>query len=349
MDDLLSVIVPVYNVKNYLSRCLESIINQTLEKIEIICINDGSTDGSEKILEDYSGKDKRIKVVHQKNNGLSSARNAGIKYATGKYISFVDSDDYLNKECYSLCIPLFKMGIDVVSFSAKVVVEGDYVKQNSDDYYYQVHHTNVVSVTPLVLKDENVSAWNKIYRMDIIKKNNLQFPVGFFYEDAEFYWKYMSFVRKAYFLPVPLYNYVRRRGSIMSITFSGTDKAIDHLKIMDHLFEFWFKNKEFKTFIKSIGAQLFEQYFWFSYRHSTFINKKAIVDLAMYIVNKYDLVRIYPDSVFIQNLYLNKLYKYNEIDEYNLIQKIFSIKKFKHARHIHFLGFRLKIRRKNRI
>ena len=346
MEDLLSVIIPVYNVKDYLERCLKSIIHQTYKNLEIICVNDGSDDGSEKILEDYLSKDKRIKIVHQSNQGLSSARNTGIKSSTGKYISFIDSDDYLNKESYSLCMPLFQMKVDVVSFSAKVVVEENCVKQNSDDYYYQVHHTNIVNVTPQILREENVSAWNKIYKTDIIKKNNLTFPVGFHYEDAEFYWKYMSFVNKAYFLPVPLYHYVRRPGSIMSLTFLGSDKAIDHLKIMDNLFEFWFKNDKFKKFIEIVGAQLYEQYFWFSYQHSTVLSKRDVIKLALLIANKYHLERIYPNNSFIQNLILNKLYKYKEIDEYSFIQKLFSIKKFKHERYIHFLGFKFSVKRK---
>mgnify|MGYP001516330436 CR=1 FL=1 len=90
-----SVIVPVYNVKKYLAKCLDSIIAQTLKDIEIICVNDGSTDGSDKVLEEYKKKDARIQVVNRKNGGLSAARNTGMPYAKGKYIGFVDSDDYI--------------------------------------------------------------------------------------------------------------------------------------------------------------------------------------------------------------------------------------------------------------
>lgn len=345
MQDLLSVIVPIYNVKQYLSKCLDSIINQTYKNLEIICINDGSTDGSEIILNTYALEDNRIKVINQKNQGLSFARNIGMKYASGQYISFVDSDDYLDCECYSLCIPLFNLDIDVVSFSAKVVVEKDFVKLKTDDYYYQVHQMKTVKVTPKILLGENVSAWNKIYKTEIIKKNNLLFPNGFHFEDAEFYWKYMSFVKKSYFLPIPLYNYTRRPGSIMSSTFSGSDKAIDHLKIMDHIFAFWFQNKEFENFIVLVGSELFEQYFWFSYRHSSLSMKKNIIKLAESIVDKYSLKNIYPKSVFIKNLISKKMYKYREIDEYNFIQKLFSLKKFKYKRQLYIMGFRIIFRR----
>ena len=97
---LLSVIIPVYNVEPYLEQCLDSVINQTYKNLEIICINDGSTDNSLKILEKYQKKDNRIKLINQKNKGLSEARNAGLDVAKGEYIAFVDSDDYLELNAY---------------------------------------------------------------------------------------------------------------------------------------------------------------------------------------------------------------------------------------------------------
>ena len=348
MQSLVSVIIPVYNVKNYLIRCLESIIRQSYTNLEIICINDGSTDGSERILEEFSKKDDRIKIIHQKNKGLSAARNTGLDYVHGEYISFVDSDDYLSTDCYSLCIPLFKNDVDVIYFSANVVAELGGVKLKTDDYYYQVHHENKIKVSPAILKKENVAAWNKIYKTDIIKKNNLLFPVGLLYEDAEFYWKYMSFVDCAYFTKMPLYNYIRRPDSIMSKTFAGSDRTIDHLKIMDHLFAFWFGRSEFYVFVKMIGAALFEEYFWFAYRHCTFEKKNSIIELANSIVYKYNLSALYPNNSLINNLINKKLYKYNEINEWHLAQKLFSIKKFKHARIIYILGIRIELKRKIR-
>ena len=349
MQNLVSVIVPVYNVKNYLIRCLESIIKQSYTNLEIICINDGSSDGSELILEEFSKKDDRIKIIHQKNKGLSAARNKGLDHVHGKYISFVDSDDYLNTDCFILCIPLFKDDVDVIYFSANVLAEQGGVKLKTDDYYYQVHHENKVKVSPVDLKKENVSSWSKIYKTSIIKTNNLLFPVGLLYEDAEFYWKYMSFVNYAYFIKLPLYNYVRRPDSIMSKTFAGSDRSIDHLKIIDHLFAFWFSHNQFYTFLESIGAELFDEYFWLAYRHCTFEKKNSIVQLANSIVNKYNLSALYPNNSLINNLINKKLYKYNEINEWHLAQKLFSIKKFKHARIIYILGIRIELKRRTRI
>ena len=98
---IVSILIPVYNVENYLEKCLDSVISQTMNNIEIICVNDGSTDHSGEILEKYQKKDKRIIVVNKENGGLPSARNAGLEIARGKYIGFVDSDDYINSDTVS--------------------------------------------------------------------------------------------------------------------------------------------------------------------------------------------------------------------------------------------------------
>ena len=116
-----SVIIPVYNVEKYLSECLDSVVNQTLKDIEIICVNDGSPDGSAAILEEYAQKDNRIKVITQENRGLSEARNSGLKIASGEYIAFLDSDDYIDLKFFE---QLYKRGIE--SNSDVVVCENIY-------------------------------------------------------------------------------------------------------------------------------------------------------------------------------------------------------------------------------
>ena len=107
-EELISIIVPVYNVEEYLKECIDSIINQTYKRIEIILVDDGSTDKSGKICDDYAKIDKRIKVVHKENGGLSDARNVGISVSSGKYIAFVDSDDWVEKTMYKKCIVYVK-------------------------------------------------------------------------------------------------------------------------------------------------------------------------------------------------------------------------------------------------
>ena len=115
-NPLISIIVPIYNVEKYLSKCIDSIINQTLENIEIILVNDGSTDSCAEIIESYANKDNRIKVIHKKNGGQSSARNMGLDIAKGEYIGFVDSDDYVSLDLYKDVIESFNSDIDFVSW-----------------------------------------------------------------------------------------------------------------------------------------------------------------------------------------------------------------------------------------
>ncbi|MGN1327029.1 MAG: glycosyltransferase family 2 protein, partial [Clostridia bacterium] len=126
-----SVIVPIYNVEKYITKCLESLANQTLEDIQIILVNDGSTDNSGKIAKEYADKYSNIIYLEKENGGLSDARNYGLKYATGDYISFVDSDDYVNKELYSNLINYMNNDYDMVKFNiVKVNIEGKKISEN---------------------------------------------------------------------------------------------------------------------------------------------------------------------------------------------------------------------------
>ena len=130
---LISVIVPVYNVEAYLGECIDSLIHQTYETLEIILVDDGATDASGAICDDYARRDGRIKVVHQPNQGLGGARNAGIEVAQGAYISFIDSDDYVELDTYrSLIEQVQKYGLDVISFHMKSLKRGK-IKEYSDN------------------------------------------------------------------------------------------------------------------------------------------------------------------------------------------------------------------------
>lgn len=113
----ISIIIPVYNVKRFVKRCIKSIIDITYENLEIIIVNDGSTDGSEKLIEEFRTQDDRIKIVKKKNGGLSSARNAGLEIATGEYILFIDGDDWIDSDCVEKCLPYLNKNIDIIMFS----------------------------------------------------------------------------------------------------------------------------------------------------------------------------------------------------------------------------------------
>jgi len=202
---LISLIVPVYNVKDFLKECLNSVLNQTYQNLEIIIINDGSTDGSEQICKDYAKRDSRIILKHQKNSGLSAARNSGLKLAKGKYIAFVDSDDYIEPNLVERSLATVqKTGADIVVFG----------------YNNQLPSAQTLSgeaaTIRLLTKQENLDilAWNKLYSADLFKKHHVEFPVGDIHEDNLTTYKLLSLAKTVAYLPESLYTYRERSGSI---------------------------------------------------------------------------------------------------------------------------------------
>lgn len=178
-----SIIVPVYNIQNYIQRCLESLINQSYENIEIIAVIDGSIDESEKIVLDIAKNDSRIKVVKKENGGLSSARNEGLKYIEGKFLMYVDGDDWIDKDCIEKCILNFKEDVQVVFFPYIKEYENNSIKTsffntNTRFNSEQVKKTIYRRFFGLIKKElsnpekleELSTAWGKMYRTDIIKK-----------------------------------------------------------------------------------------------------------------------------------------------------------------------------------
>ena len=181
---LLSVVVPVYNTADYLRDCVNSIVNQTYKNLEIILVDDGSTDASGLMCDDFAAKDCRIRVFHKRNGGLSSARNFGVKKANGKYLAFVDSDDYLEIDCYRQNIEILEKSAADVSCYDIFEVYPDEVKTRdhyegiSGVFYAENHLKLLFRIWPLV--------WAKVYRTDFLIKNKLSFIEGLLYEDNPF-------------------------------------------------------------------------------------------------------------------------------------------------------------------
>lgn len=172
-DPLISVVLPVYNAKDYLGRCLNSILKQTYENLEIICIDDGSTDGSEKILDEFGKKDDRIKIVHKENGGESSARNAGLKMAAGEYIAFCDCDDWIDPEMYEvLAQELNNKSVDIAA--ASWYIETDLQSQeikNSLPVNGQAFERDEL-LKYLYMRDSYrgfAYMWDKLYKREILK------------------------------------------------------------------------------------------------------------------------------------------------------------------------------------
>ena len=340
----LSVIVPVYNTEKYLRECLDSIINQTFRDIEIICVNDGSTDKSLEILKEYALKDNRIKVINQENKGQSIARNVGLNIASGKYITFIDSDDYLDLNTYDTVLSNIE-NIDIVCFGAKVFGNENTKQKLSDDKYYQIKYDGVIELNDEIRFETDCSVCNKIFKKDVIKKYNINFPIGIHYEDAEFYFKYINVVNQARYINKYFYHYRRRNDSIMSNTFNGCAFAIEHLYIVDNLYNFLQKNSLFNL-REDLFARIFTAYFYCAYYRSPDKYKEKVFALAKEYANKFAISS--KNSTFT----INVLKKGKEKDltktPLNFLERIFSIKNDIRRTHKIFtvLGLSIKVKRK---
>lgn len=214
MDSLISVIVPIYNVEKYLERCVESIINQTYKNLEIILVDDGSPDNCPQMCDDYAKKDSRIKVVHKKNGGLSDARNAGMKVATGEYVSFIDSDDYISLDFYeTLLQTMVDNDSDIVECGVVKFYENEKFDEYSDDQ--MIKNFNTVDGLEELINENSFHqyVWNKLYKSSIAL--DIPYEVSKLNEDD--FWTYQIFGRakRVTRLNRTLYYYFQRSSSIM--------------------------------------------------------------------------------------------------------------------------------------
>ncbi len=286
MKEKISVVVPVYNVEEFLPKCLKSLIEQTYKNIKIICIDDGSTDNSMAVLKEFEKKDKRITVISKKNGGLSSARNAGLKKCDTEFVMFCDSDDYYSEDmCEKMLDAVEKDESDLGACSLQVIYLTHGEMGESDRNYYRLSYAGKQPVYDELIMKTDVSVLNKIFRMDIIKKYRISFPEGFNNEDFYFYNAYMSVSKTISFVNRRLYNYVRREGSIMSENFEAGKLSMDHLLMAEKLFDFY-KETGFLSEHKDLFWRQWVTSFWFSVEHSSKNHKKEIVTEAREFAKK---------------------------------------------------------------
>lgn len=238
-DKKISVIIPVFNVELYLEQCLESVIHQSYNNLEILLINDGSTDNSLEICKEYASKDKRIRVVSKENGGQSSARNVGISLLTGDYVSFIDSDDWLDLKMYEYLVSyLEKYQADVSVCQAYYCRENKEKKPECNDgkEYLLSGYINMMGhMLPYQLPFMKFQAWNKLYKSDIVK--DVCFKEGQVYEEIDFEINVLKKAQKAICFNIPLYYYrVGRKGSTISsfndkrlVKFNDLDICIDEM------------------------------------------------------------------------------------------------------------------------
>lgn len=222
-----SIIVPVYNVEKYLDRCVKSLLNQTLKDIEIIMVDDGSPDNCPAMCDEYARQDERIKVVHKQNAGLGYARNSGLEIATGEYVAFVDSDDYVELDMYEKlyhAVKTYQVGMVLCGFHRDkqgVRTNGLVANMPQKEKVIDAHMdyiTNIVGQLPSVYYGMfyGYAVWNILFSNDVIMKYKIRFKSERVYlsEDILFQIEYASKIQKVLLYPAPLYNYCLNSGSL---------------------------------------------------------------------------------------------------------------------------------------
>lgn len=229
-DVLVSIIIPVYNVRPYLTEALDSAINQTYNNIEIIIIDDGSTDGSEIVCDEYKKQDKRIQIIHQENKGLSAARNIGLRMATGEYVVFMDSDDAYSLDFVSIMVnAIISNNSDLVICRCSIHRTNNKMTQsNSNSIEPRINcgeYNCIETLHEYINGSINAGVWNKIYKKNLW--NNIEFPVGRFYEDQDTMFRIISLCDRVCVIDQPLYFYRKRSDSITAtITHKNIDDCI---------------------------------------------------------------------------------------------------------------------------
>ena len=286
----ISVIVPIFNVEKYIRQCMESLVHQTMQDIEIICVDDCGTDKSIDIVREFAKHDNRIKIVHNPHNmDIADTRTNGIIHSNAPYIMWCDPDDwYCNDMCEKMYNAITYNNSDVAICGTNVIYETDRNKQAADRVYFDIEQDKTCTLTDDIRAKTNVVVWNKIFRRDIINQFDITFPSKLRYEDEYFWHTYTTHARTITFVTDKLYNYRRNSGSIMNKTFTKrADYGIDSLRIAIEYFKYLNKHGLYNS--------LYEYYWTHSFaacataaiqRANSRASLRAIINLASDFANK---------------------------------------------------------------
>ena len=311
---IITVIVPVYNVQKYLNKCIKSIINQSYKYLQIILVDDGSTDKSSEICDYYAKIDNRIEVIHKSNEGLSMARNVALNKAKGRYIGFVDSDDYIEETMYKdLLDAIIKYDTDVSICNFYSVIDG---KKNVKNDVSVTKLYDKIEILKEILLDNCIQsyAWNKLYKRELFK--TVKYPIGRKYEDIGTTFYILEQCSKVVAIGKPEYYYINRKDSIVNTLTEKT--IIDYLEIIIDRFKYIEKNipqlTEYNNYylMKIVNT---------SYKDVKKLKNRSI-KLDKTLRNLYKIVKKIGIDKFnsIKNLYTEK--EFNEIIEVLNILKI---------------------------
>lgn len=257
---LISVIVPVYNVEIYLKQCVDSILHQTYSNLQIILVDDGSTDSSGSLCDDFANMDNRIRVIHKQNEGLGYARNSGLDIATGDYVLFVDSDDYIHKDMVKRLIENLNKFSSDTSFCGYYTTYNDEKIEEHPAFYNNCSFSDTEIIDNVLLEmiggepsanqdtKLSMSVWHALYSLDIIKQNHIRFPSErqFISEDIIFHIAYLHHSNNVCFQSTPLYYYRLTRNGSLTYRFNENElqrQIVQYNRLNSDLAEFLPKDK----------------------------------------------------------------------------------------------------------
>ena len=319
-----SVIVPVYNVEKFIDKCLNSLVNQTLKEIEIIVVNDGTKDNSQKIIDKYVKKyPDKIKSYIKENGGQGSARNYGLEKANGEYIGYVDSDDFVEKDMYKKLYNKAKENNYDIVVCGNYNVSEDYQNKNIDTFINN-YNTDLENIF-----FGKMAVWNKIYKRDILIKNKLEFKEKVWYEDLAFTLKAIMNSNTFAFIDEPLYDYLIREGSTMNN--SNVKRNLEILEAFNDILSYIQHNKKEEYFSKIEFLAIDHIYISAIVRvlkaeADDKVKRETINKLIDYMNKKFPN---YKNNKYINTLSKNRkiIYKLINIKMYGLINLIFKVKK----------------------
>lgn len=320
---LVTIIIPVYNVESYLSECLDSLLNQDYKRIEIIAVNDGSTDKSLIILEYYRDFFENYIIINQANRGLSMARNSGLKYVTGKYTYFLDSDDYILSSTIANLVSLSEENnLDLIRFNATPFLDGNKDMEIIEKKYENIKFCNCDKIYNnrdfLEINTNNISVfqapvWLYFIKTEIIKKNNLTFIQGLLHEDEYFTPYVLKYSNRIMFDKTPYFQRRYREGSIMHNINLSTKSFESKLKIIELFGKERDSNLSFQKFINKRQQLLYISLF--PYVIDEKLKKEGIREIRKDLIcNKFFLdinIKIINSKKKIKR-YLNYFFKYKK-------------------------------------
>lgn len=261
IDGMISVIVPVYMVEDELDRCIQSILNQTYSNIEVILVDDGSKDDCPQMCDDYARRDKRVVVIHKENGGLSSARNAGLRIATGEYVLYVDSDDYIELDACERFMTVMSDDVDFVVGACRMMKGSRSYLLTHDN----LNENTVYDVKEFVIRSVKNNDWNcyivlNFFRRDFLISNNLFFRNGYLLEDMEILPRIYLRAKKVMYVNYPFYNYIVRSDSLTTSENIGEKRTY-----ASKIYEDWlgmFSEEDDVTYRRYLYAGLVNYYLW---------------------------------------------------------------------------------------